>query len=205
MTLKLAISGDKLVIGKVVSKTSTGYVTVISGTRRYSLAASGEIALNKNLLVVGSTTSEQKGKLAIFNLADATPSPRNLAIPIPVREIAIADKYIVVAEQLEVTQFNRKNRKIVTLFVNIADLSITSANGFGEISTYGNKLVRSYSSTDDNEVTGKIELFNLGTMPPKSLGSRNANILSSFLTNNYLFTVENQNSRIAVCIASSSK
>jgi hypothetical protein len=275
VTLKLAISGDKLVIGKVVSKMrpgsqeevfypykppagegmayngavyrtsltsnspleridrpkakelaglsvaadggniafsvatydskSPGYVTVISGSRRYSLAASGEIALNKNLLVVGSTTSEQQGKLAIFNLADATPSPRNLAIPIPVREIAIANKYIVVAEQLEVTQFNRKNRSILTLFVNIADLSITSVDGFGKISTHGNKLARSYPSTDDNEVTGKIELFNLGTMPPKSLSSRNADVRRSFLTNKYLFTVENKSYRTAICVASSSE
>jgi hypothetical protein len=274
VTLKLAISGDKLVIGKVISKArptsqeaafypykppaekgmayngavyrtsltsnspleridrpkdkelagfsvaadggkiafsvatydrkSPGYVTVISGSRRYSLAASGEIAMNKNLLVAGSTTGEQQGKLAIFNLADATPSPRNLAIPMPVRGIAIADKYIVVAEQL-FNQFTRTNRNIATLFVNIADLSITSVDGFGKISTYGNKLVRSYPSTADNESIGKIELFNLGTMPPKLLDSRKADIRRSFLAKDYLFTVEDRDSNSMICITSSSK
>ncbi|WP_310419620.1 hypothetical protein [Chamaesiphon sp. OTE_8_metabat_110] len=185
----MAADGGKIAFSVATyDRQSPEYVTVISGTRRYSLAASGEIALNKNLLVVGSTTSEQKGKLAIFNLADATPSPRNLAIPIPVREIAIADKYIVVAEQLWSNQFNRSNPK--TLFINTTDFSITSVEGFGTISAYGNKLVRSYPSTADNEVSGKIELFNLSTMPPKSLNLRKTDVHRSFLAKNYLFTVE---------------
>ena len=203
--LSVAADGGKIAFSvDTYDRQSPGYVTVISGTRRYSLAANGEIAMKKNLLVVGSTTSTQQGKLAIFNLADTTPSPRNLAIPIPVREIAIADKYIVVAEQL-FNQFARTNRNIATLFVNIADLSITSVDGFGKISTYGNKLVRSYPSTADNESIGKIELFNLGTMPPKLLGSRKADIRRSFLAKDYLFTVEDRDSNSMICITSSSE
>jgi hypothetical protein len=205
----VAADGGKIAFSVATyDRQSPGYITVISGDRRYSLAASGEVALKKNLLVAGSTTSGRQGKLAVFNLADATPSPRTIAIPTPVRYVAIADKYLVVAEQL----FNGgvpidRDRSMLpkTWFVNIADLSITSVKGFGEISTYGNKLVRSYQSTDDNESIGKIELFNLGTMPPKSLSSRNGNILRSFLTNDYLFTIELQNSRTALCIAPSSK
>jgi hypothetical protein len=203
----LSVAGDGGKIAFSVAtydRQSSGYVTVISGDRRYSLAASGEIALKKNLLVAGSTTSDRQGKLAVFNLADATPSPRTIAIPIPVGAIAIADKYIVVAEQL----FNGGFAPAMlpkTLFANIADLSITSVKGFGNISAYGNKLVLSYPNTDDGEAYGKIELFNLGTMPPKSLGSRKANVYLSFLTNNYWFTVENKNFRTAICVASSSK
>jgi hypothetical protein len=206
----VAADGGKIAFSVATyDRQSPGYITVISGDRRYSLAASGEVALKKNLLVAGSTTSGRQGKLAVFNLADATPSPRTIAIPIPVRQLAIADKYIVVAEQLEVNQFPRQNPHLAmfpkTLFANIADLAITSVDGFGEISTYGNKLVRSYSSTDDNESIGKIELFNLGTMPPKSLSSRSGNIRRSFLTNDYLFTIELQNSSTAICVAPSSK
>ncbi len=206
----VAADGGKIAFSVATyDRQSPGYVTVISGDRRYSLAASGEIAMKKNLLVAGSTTGDRQGKLAVFNLADATPSPFTVAIPIPVREIALADKYIVVAEQLRVNQFSRQNPNMTmfpkTLFVNIADLSITSIGGFGNISTYGNKLARSYPNTADGEAYGKIELFNLGTMPPKSLGLRNASVLRSFLTKNYLFTVENQNSGDAICIASSSE
>ena len=187
---------------------SPGYVTVISGSRRYSLAASGEIAMNKNLLVAGSTISGQQGKLAIFNLVDATPSPRNLAIPTTVRDLALADKYIVVAEQLfnGFTPLDRDRAMLPkTWFVNIADLSITSIDGFGKISAYGNKLVRSYPSTADNEAIGKIELFNLSTMPPRSLGSRTADIQRSFLMKNYLFTIESQNFNGAICITPSAE
>ncbi|WP_309738320.1 hypothetical protein [Chamaesiphon sp. OTE_20_metabat_361] len=209
--LSVAADGGKIAFSVATyDSKSLGYVTVISGSRRYSLAASGEIAMKKNLLVAADlTVRERQGKLTIFNLADATPSPRTIAIPLPVKGLAIADKYIVVAEQLEVNQFPQSNPHISrfpkTLFVNIADLSITSVDGFGKISTYGNKLVRSYPSTADNESIGKIELFNLGTMPPKLLGSRKADIRRSFLAQDYLFTVEDRDSNSMICITSSSK
>ncbi len=186
-----------------------GYVTVVDRDRRYSLDASGEIAMKNNLLVAGSTTDSQHGKLAVFNLAESTPSPRTISISMPVKEIDIADKFIVVAEQIQANQFPQVNPSLPmtpkTLLVNIADFSIAALDGFGKISAYGNKLVRSSPATPDGEVAGKIELFNISSIPPKSLSLRNANIRRSFLSKNYLFTVESQSSNVKICIASSSK
>jgi hypothetical protein len=193
----------------VATYESFGYTTVLLGDRRLTVPVGGKIAMNNSSLVAGNTINNRLGKISIFNLASLDFPPRTIEVPMPVAEIAMADKFIVVAEQLRASQPSQSEPNLSispkTLVVNISDLSTASIAGGGSVSAAGNRLVVSYPATADGEVPGKMELFDLRSTQPQMIRSSSENYRRSLLTKDHLFTVLNRSPKVSICIASLSK
>jgi hypothetical protein len=198
----VAAAGDRIAFA-VSTYEPVGYTTIVSGERSHILQAGGKIAMTDRLLVAGNTVNNHQGKLSIFDLVHSDLSPRTIDIPIPVTELVMTDKFIAVSEQMYVNQFPQANPQLSTtpktLVINIDTLTTTAIEGFGRISASGKKIVRSYSSTSDATVAGKMELFDLSTTQPKLIGTRTDNFRQSLITKNYLFTVIKNNSYVNIC------
>jgi hypothetical protein len=181
-----------------------GYTMIMSRNQFSTLHVGGKIAMNDNLLVVGSMVDNHQGKISIFNLANSNLSPRTVEIPVPVNGVTMTDKFIAVSEQLYVNQFPHANPHLSKtpriLIINIGTLATTAIEGFGEISSHENRMILSYSSTSDGTIVGKIEIFDLSTDPPKLIRTRTDNFRQSLITKKHLFTVVKNKSRANICI-----
>jgi hypothetical protein len=205
----VAAEGDRIAFGVATYNDQnqlSGYTSIVTGSSRRKLAIGGEIAMHNNLLVVGSNIDKQQGRISIFNLDNDSPSPRTINIPSSVAAIAMTEQFIVVAEQLYFNRFPQLNKHLSvnpkTLIINTSNLSITPINGLGRISAVGNKLIRVYLSTPDGSVRGKMEIFNLDTIPPKLLLSNSDDFIRSIISKDYLFTSKYYKSNIVMCIES---
>lgn len=202
----IAANGDKIAFAVATygsSGHSSGHTILITNGCRRIFPASGEIALNDNLLIVGSIMNYQQGKVSIFDLADSVASPKSIKIPMFIANIGLVKNFIIVAEQLSMagSQSIKSHLSVVskTLILNISDLSTTYMEGIGRIFTYGNRLVRSYPSTRDGEVAGKLELFDFSsTLPPRLICTSTADVLCSVLTRDFLFTTLYLESRVCI-------
>jgi hypothetical protein len=200
----IASDGDKIAFGVSTLNNDgqiSGNITILNKDSRLNLPVKGEVALKKNLLVVGSTINNESGQISIFNLETPTLPPKVIKIPMPVSAINLSEKFIIVAEQkfAHITYGSRNSPR--TLMLNISTLSSTFIEGIGDISTYGNLLARSYPTTPDSEVTGKVELFDVGITPPKLIKKQVGDIRRSIITKDFLYTV-NQNTKAPICIYS---
>jgi hypothetical protein len=208
----VAVEGTKIAFAVVTYNDQNqfgGYTSIVGGKSRRKLASSGEISIHNNLLVVGSNIGNQQGRISIFNLANDNQSPKTVEIPSSVAEIALTEKFVIVSEQLYFNQFPQVNPSLSvnpkTLIINISNLSITPINGPGRISATGKRLVRAYPSTPDGSVRGKMELFDLDTIPPKLLITNSDHVLRSIISKDYLFIAKSHNSNVIICITDLSR
>jgi FG-GAP repeat len=199
-----SIAADR---GKIAFTVSTlapdgkisGRTVVLSGSQQRSLPISGELAISKNRLVVGSSgTNLRQSQISIFDLDKSNLAPQTIQIPIRIAGINLTDKFIVVTENKYA--YSTVQRDFRTLILDIPTLSHTFLDGIGHVSTAGNLLVRSHSASPDNEVGGKIEFFDLSATSPKLIRKQDAEIHSTFLTKDFLFMSVSRNGVAKICI-----
>jgi FG-GAP repeat len=180
--------------GKIAGRT-----VVLSGSQQRSLPISGELAISKNRLVVGSSgTNLRQSQISIFDLDKSNLAPQTIQIPIRIAGINLTDKFIVVTENKYA--YSTVQSDFRTLILDIPNLSRTFLDGIGQVSTAGNLLVRSHSASPDNEVGGKIEFFDLSATSPKLIRKQDAEIHSTFLTKDFLFASISRNGLAKICI-----
>jgi hypothetical protein len=184
---------------------SSGYITVVSNGHRYDFTYSGNFswynpfALYNNSLVVDSTIYHRQGRISIFDLAAPNSPPQIVEVPTLISKIALTEKFIIIAEQLS-ARWPNKNSK--TTVLSTTDFSITVLDCIGDISACGNRLVCSHSTTPDNEVRGKLRLFDISRAPPELIYTGNLDIRNSILTRDFLFTLIRNGSNARICVLS---
>jgi hypothetical protein len=179
--------------------------TLLSANSRRTINIGGEIALRKNRLVVGQNIDKQQGHISIFNLINPDAVPEVIKVPLKrVSAIELTDKFMIISEEKYLISTSRETSEAKILVFDPIGNSFNLLAGPGNISAHGNLLISSYPTTDDSEISGKIDLFDLTVTPPKMFSTSKTNVRQSFLTKNLLFKTVNfsdfRGESIMICI-----